>query len=284
MTYLEVNQIEADPTQPRQSFDPREMELLKASISKQGILVPLMVEKHNGKYLLVDGERRYRTAVALKLKEVPVEIMDKMTDSERMIKRFHLQDQHSNWTHFDRARAIQFFYKTEKMTPAEVADTLGIGASTVSRWLEILKLSKRSQELMVSRRLPFSYVSHIGLLANRYTSITDESVEKIEEELIGKLDRHEIRKNGDFDEVSRVFNKEEPKRMLEFLHTKLHTKGLLTGSKAGASVQIDTMLYAGMSFKNRLVKASVQKINKEISQLQVEKFLEIKKAIDIFIK
>lgn len=64
MNTLKLTLIKPDPMQPRQEFDPYDLNLLKKSIASQGILQPLVVEKikGNGHYILVDGERRYRAA------------------------------------------------------------------------------------------------------------------------------------------------------------------------------------------------------------------------------
>src|SRR3990167_864609 len=94
---LLVSQLIPDTKQPRQDFEPRTLALLRDSIEKRGVLVPLAVEKHNGKYLIIDGERRYRCAVALKIRKLPVTVYEPMDDLDRMLLRFNIQEQTVGW-------------------------------------------------------------------------------------------------------------------------------------------------------------------------------------------
>src|SRR3990167_2828370 len=106
MEHISIALVHPDPKQPRQEFDPEDLRILQKSIASHGILQPLVVEKNGKGYLIVDGERRYRAAKLNALKTLPVEIVPQMSVLTRFIKRFHLQEQHKNWSWFDKARAI----------------------------------------------------------------------------------------------------------------------------------------------------------------------------------
>jgi ParB family chromosome partitioning protein len=72
--------------QPRRYFDPQKLEQLTQSIREHGILEPLLVRPHpedKGKYELVAGERRYRSAKAAGLGEVPV-VVRQLNDQEAL--------------------------------------------------------------------------------------------------------------------------------------------------------------------------------------------------------
>lgn len=70
--------------QPRHYFDQHKMMELENSIRNKGIEDPLVIRSlPSGEYELVDGERRYRTAEAIGLEEVPVDIRD-MDDKEAL--------------------------------------------------------------------------------------------------------------------------------------------------------------------------------------------------------
>lgn len=74
-------QVEA---QPRRYFDPDKQEQLVESIKKHGILEPLIVRPvEKGKYKLVAGERRYRAAKEIGLKQVPISIRE-LNDQEAL--------------------------------------------------------------------------------------------------------------------------------------------------------------------------------------------------------
>jgi ParB family transcriptional regulator, chromosome partitioning protein len=75
--FLETSQIVVMKGQPRHYFDPTEQASLVESIKQHGILQPLLVRPlPSGKYELVAGERRYRAAKTLNLKEVPAVIKE----------------------------------------------------------------------------------------------------------------------------------------------------------------------------------------------------------------
>ncbi len=74
---MPLEQITLPATQPRRYFDPEALKQLAESIRQHGILQPLLVRPvADGKHELVAGERRYRAATELALKEVPVVIKE----------------------------------------------------------------------------------------------------------------------------------------------------------------------------------------------------------------
>ena len=72
---MPLEQIVLPPNQPRRYFDEEALKQLSESIKQHGILQPLLVRPVDGeKHELVAGERRYRAALSIGLKVVPVVI------------------------------------------------------------------------------------------------------------------------------------------------------------------------------------------------------------------
>ena len=72
---MPLEQISLPPNQPRCYFDSEALKQLTESIKQHGILQPILVRPLEGeKHELVAGERRYRAAQGIELKEVPVVI------------------------------------------------------------------------------------------------------------------------------------------------------------------------------------------------------------------
>jgi ParB/RepB/Spo0J family partition protein len=162
-TKISLSDIMPDPKNPRQDFEPKKLAELESSIKVNGILSPLIVEElEDGKYLLVDGERRYRASKNLKLKEVPVTIMESMTDAERLIKRFHLQEQHSNWNNYEKAVAISELAKTSTENVSDLARLLGISTNSANNYILVSSLSKRTAAKASERKLPFNWLVEIA--------------------------------------------------------------------------------------------------------------------------
>ena len=74
---LPIYKVEPNPNQPRQDFDPEELEALADSIRTHGIIQPLTVrEMPNGYYQIIAGERRWRAARLAEVGEVPAVVME----------------------------------------------------------------------------------------------------------------------------------------------------------------------------------------------------------------
>ena len=74
---LPIHKVEPNPGQPRQDFDPEELQSLADSIALHGVVQPLTVrEVSNGYYQIIAGERRWRAARIAELKEIPAVIID----------------------------------------------------------------------------------------------------------------------------------------------------------------------------------------------------------------
>ncbi len=72
-----VDRIDANPDQPRQTWDEAALDDLAASIREHGVLQPVLVRpREGGRYQLVAGERRWRAAKRAGLQTVPAMIED----------------------------------------------------------------------------------------------------------------------------------------------------------------------------------------------------------------
>jgi ParB family chromosome partitioning protein len=71
-----ISKIVLSKHQPRRYFDPEKLAQLTQSVKEHGILEPLLVRPMEEGYELIAGERRYRAAKDLGLKEVPVVVRE----------------------------------------------------------------------------------------------------------------------------------------------------------------------------------------------------------------
>lgn len=162
---IRIELIDADKEQPRQLFIEEEMEELESSIRANGILQPLIVEKdygEKGRYLLLDGERRYRCAKKLNFEEVPVVIVQgPLSFADRTIKRFHIQEKHKNWTLFDRAASIAMLRDRSNLTLADIAERLDMKVPLVHAWISMTSFTKEGQKMMVDRKMKFTFLLYL---------------------------------------------------------------------------------------------------------------------------
>src|SRR6201996_86241 len=84
---IPIDQIDANPFQPRTDFDPTELESLAESVRVQGILQPILIRSNPAapdRYQIVAGERRFRAAMLAGLNEIPA-IRRDMDDSDAAV-------------------------------------------------------------------------------------------------------------------------------------------------------------------------------------------------------
>jgi hypothetical protein len=77
---IKMDLIEPDPNQPRKFFSRDSLEQLKQSISSTTLIEPILVrenEAQQGRYLIVDGERRWRSCKELEFDAIECRILTK---------------------------------------------------------------------------------------------------------------------------------------------------------------------------------------------------------------
>lgn len=72
-----LDRIDPNPDQPRLTFDEDSLQELAASITEHGVLQPILVRPGaNGRFQLIAGERRWRSAQIAGLRQIPAIVED----------------------------------------------------------------------------------------------------------------------------------------------------------------------------------------------------------------
>ncbi|MBR4513504.1 MAG: ParB/RepB/Spo0J family partition protein [Lachnospiraceae bacterium] len=154
---LPINKVEPNRDQPRKNFNQDKLEELADSISKHGIVQPLIVKKRRNYYEIVAGERRWRAAKSLGLKEVPVVIKD-YSDKEIMEIALIENLQREDLNPIEEALAYQGLIEENKLTQDEVAEKVSKSRSTIANALRLLKLDQRVQQMLIDDMLTTGHV------------------------------------------------------------------------------------------------------------------------------
>jgi ParB family transcriptional regulator, chromosome partitioning protein len=152
---IDPDRINPNPDNPRLVFREDEMNELLESIREVGIKVPLSIYEHRGKYTLIDGERRWRCALKLNLKSVPSIIYPKPTPLENLLMMFNIHNVRLDWDIMPMALKLNdiktMLAKDGKDTkPKALAAITGVKLATVRRALDLLKLPKKYQEMLLT--------------------------------------------------------------------------------------------------------------------------------------
>ena len=137
---LPVGQIRPGRYQPRSRFPDQAMEELKASIRQRGVIEPVIVRPvAHGSYELVAGERRFRAAQAIGLKEVP-SIIRSLGDREALEYSLIENIQRENLNPVEEAKGYGRLLDEFGYTQEDIASAVGKDRATVANMLRILRL------------------------------------------------------------------------------------------------------------------------------------------------
>lgn len=137
---LPLDQIRANPYQPRREFGAEQLEELASSIREHGLLHPVVVRACEGGYELVAGERRVRACRSLGWAAIPA-IVREMSDAEVAEIALIENLQRENLGFFEEAEGYLRLLQDFGLTQEELAARLGKSQSTIANKLRLLRLS-----------------------------------------------------------------------------------------------------------------------------------------------
>lgn len=135
-----LDEVRANPLQPREVFDAAELQGLAESIKRHGILSPLLVRRDDGRYILIAGERRLRAAALAGLTEVPVVVRDVDARAAQLEIALVENLQRTDLDPLEAAKGYARMISEFGYTQDEVAERVGKERPTVANALRLLKL------------------------------------------------------------------------------------------------------------------------------------------------
>lgn len=149
---LAVASIQANPDQPRRSFDQDAIEELAHSIKEHGIIQPILVTPKGDGYEVVAGERRFRAAQLAGLKEVPV-IIRSLTDQNQLELSLIENIQRRDLNSIETATAYAKLRDQFNLTNEQIAQRVHKSASGVTNTMRLLKLPKEVVSLIAEGQI-----------------------------------------------------------------------------------------------------------------------------------
>jgi ParB family chromosome partitioning protein len=147
---VSLDEIKANPFQPRKYFNEQKLEELASSIKKHGIIQPLIVsQKPEGGFELIAGERRFKASKLNGLTKVPV-IIKKISDKEKMEWALVENVQRHDLNAIEEAEAYKSLIDKFNYTQSQIADQIGKSRSTVANTLRLLELSSEIKKMLKS--------------------------------------------------------------------------------------------------------------------------------------
>jgi ParB family chromosome partitioning protein len=149
---LLISLIDPNPYQPRQEFDPAELEGLADSVRTHGVLQPVVVRAAGHRYQLVAGERRLRAVQLLGWQSIPVRIVeldDQQTCELALVENLQRKDLNA----IEKAIAFERYLSQYQTTHEKLAKQLGIDRSTVTNLIRLLELPDAVQQMVARSQI-----------------------------------------------------------------------------------------------------------------------------------
>jgi ParB family chromosome partitioning protein len=153
---IDINSIEANPFQPRTTFDKEALQELSDSIKELGIIQPLTLRQIDGSYQLISGERRLRAAKLAGLKTVPAFI--RTANDQGMLEMALVENiQREDLDAIEVAISYQRLIDECKLTHDNLSERVGKKRATVTNYLRLLKLPAEIQLGLRDRKLTMGH-------------------------------------------------------------------------------------------------------------------------------
>jgi ParB family transcriptional regulator, chromosome partitioning protein len=149
---IPLERIQPNPRQPRERFDPGELEALAASIREHGVLQPILVTETLDGYQLVAGERRFRASQLAGLERIPA-VIRQLADQAQLEVALVENLQRADLGPLEEANAYRSLIAEFSLTHEEIAGRVGRAKSTVTNTLRLLDLDPRVQAAVVDRTI-----------------------------------------------------------------------------------------------------------------------------------
>lgn len=231
-------QIGRNPDNPRLFFRDEDMDPLIESIRQVGVLVPLTVyPETTDRFVLLDGERRWRAARRLSLADVPAIVQTKPQRLENILRMFNIHNVRTEWDQLASAlklgTVIELVRKEKRRDPttSELASLTGLTPSGVRRLLDILglpaeykaiireELKKPRAQQKLTEDFFFELQKAIKTVRRYQPAVFDqpESERQFSDRMIEKYTTDKIKSIIEFRSVSRIARGEKagvPKRRI----------------------------------------------------------------------
>ena len=237
---IAIDQIEANPNQPRREFDPESLQELANSIKQLGLVQPIPLRQiSENKFQIIAGERRWRASQLAGLKAIPAyirTIKDENVMEMALVENIQREDLNA----IEIALAYEHLLEKSGMTQERVAVEVGKSRAAVANYLRLLKLPAQVQMALQKKEIDMGHARALlsldspSLQLKLFKEIQKNgySVRKVEE-LCQQL------KNGDDIQTAKKKVKARAQLPQEFedlkkrLSTFFDTKVQMTCSPAG---------------------------------------------------
>ena len=150
-TEIPLERIAPNPQQPRTQFDHESIDQLAASISRHGVLQPVVVSRKGDGFELIAGHRRVLASRAAGKTSIPAVIRDDVNDRLELALVENLQ--RADLNAIETARAYKLLMETYDLTQEQLAERVGKSRSHVANTLRALTAPQVLQDAVLEGKI-----------------------------------------------------------------------------------------------------------------------------------
>ena len=168
---VDINEVIANPDQPRKNFNQDAIKELSKTVKKYGLIQPIIAVLDRDKYVIVAGERRFRAAQVAGLKTVPVIVKNltrKQIDEIAIIENIQRQ----NLNPIEEANAYAKFITDYNLTQEELAKNIGKSRPYVTNTIRLIALPEEVKKMVEMGRLSGGHARALLALDDEMLQIT----------------------------------------------------------------------------------------------------------------
>jgi ParB family transcriptional regulator, chromosome partitioning protein len=295
---IPINHIEANPYNPRRLFDDEPMKILEESIQKLGILVPVTVypkstrrdiDFKRDKFVLLDGERRWRCAVELEYDMLPAVIVEQPSETQNILTMFHIHNVRESWQLMPTAIKLKSLMdQLQETNERKLAELTKLSVGQVRRCKILLTLPEKFQNMMLappSERMKTDFFIEMQrlrgpALKEDFPPWKTRGDSKCIDILVGKFLKGRIKAVTDFRGIAEIYRGSvrtgQVKRFYRELDHFLRDPNLGT----------EDIRVPGATFEKEVkeVRRSAKRLLRQISELEVEALIADRKTVALLKK
>lgn len=238
---ISLNKIKSNENQPRKSFDNEKIAELAESIKHHGIVQPLILKQVDDYYIIVAGERRWRAAKMLGLKEVPALVMD-LTEKQVLEISLIENIQRQDLNPIEEAIAYKKLLKDFELTQDELSKRIGKSRTAITNTIRLVNLDSRVQQYLIEGVLSEGHGRTLLAIEDpevQYSvaqKVIDEKMSVRElENFIKKMSNPKNRVNKQQDENLNPYYKDIKEKLQNYFGTKVN----LSSKKNKGKIEIE---------------------------------------------
>ena len=237
--YIDINDIKPNSNQPRKTFDEDKLNELAASIEEHGLIQPLVLRKAEKGYEIVAGERRWRAARKIGIREIPC-IVRELTDEENMLLAIIENMQREDLNPIEEAEGIRQMIETYGLTQEEVSKSVGKSRPYIANSMRLLRLPETVRKYNEDGSLSTGHAKAIAAVSDEKKQIELAEVAIRDGLSVRQLEKLAQQDKSGVKTRSRVKQKTaDVKRVEEDLKNALGTKVTLNQKGKKGKIEIE---------------------------------------------